>query len=129
MTGGTVVVLGPTGRNFGAGFSGGDAYVLDLDMAKVNPAARQSLVFEPLDGTTGPAVRRLVERHAEQTGSAFAAALLADWEHAASRFTHLVPRQYVAMTRAMRQAEEDGIDFNAPGAWEQVYEQVMEGAR
>ena len=129
MTGGTVVVLGPTGRNFGAGFSGGDAYVLDLDMAKVNPAARQTLVFEPLDGTTGPAVHRLVERHVEQTGSAFAASLLADWEHAASRFTHLVPRQYVAMTRAMRQAEEDGIDFNAPGAWEQVYEQVMEGAR
>ena len=56
MTGGTVVVLGPTGRNFGAGFSGGDAFVLDLDTSKVNPeaAAHGSLLFEPLDGGEHP---------------------------------------------------------------------------
>ena len=82
MTGGTVVVLGPTGRNFGAGFSGGDAFVLDLDTSKVNPeaAAHGSLLFEPLDGATSEKVRDLVKRHAEETGSAFAAALLEDWD-------------------------------------------------
>ena len=71
MTGGTVVVLGPTGRNFGAGFSGGDAFVLDLDTSKVNPeaAAHGSLLFEPLDGATSEKVRDLVKRHAEETGS------------------------------------------------------------
>ncbi len=131
MTGGTVVVLGPTGRNFGAGFSGGDAFVLDLDTSKVNPeaAAHGSLLFEPLDGATSEKVRDLVKRHAEETGSAFAAALLEDWDATAARFTHVVPRQYVAMTAAMRRAEDEHIDFNEPGVWEQVYEQVMEGAR
>ena len=130
MTGGTVVVLGPTGRNFGAGFSGGHAYVLDLDRAKVNPSAlKGALRFEPLDAQTEPVVHALVKQHAEETGSAFAAALLDDWEHTAARFTHVVPKQFVAMTEAMREAEDNNIDFNAPGAWEQVYEQVMEGAR
>ena len=94
MTGGTVVVLGPTGRNFGAGFSGGDAFVLDLDTSKVNPeaAAHGSLLFEPLDGATSEKVRDLVKRHAEETGSAFAAALLEDWDATAARFTHVVPQ-------------------------------------
>ncbi len=51
MTGGTVVILGSTGRNLGAGFSGGNVYVLDLDMKQVNPAAATNgaLLFEPLD--------------------------------------------------------------------------------
>lgn len=131
MTGGTVVVLGPTGRNFGAGFSGGDAFVLDLDMSKVNPeaTAHGSLLFEPLDATTSEHVHDLVKRHAEETGSAFAADLLKDWNASATRFTHVVPKQYVAMTEAMHKADEEHIDFNAPGVWEQVYEQVMEGAR
>ena len=45
------------------------------------------------------------------------------------RFTHVVPKQFVAMTKAMEEAEANNVDFNAPGAWEKVYEQVMEGAR
>lgn len=131
MTGGTVVVLGPTGRNFGAGFSGGHVYMLDLDIARMNPQARAdgSLLFAPLDGEHERIVHDLVLRHADQTGSAFAATLLDDWPDAVARFTHVVPRQFVAMTAAMRAAEAEHIDFNAPGAWEQVYEQVMEGVR
>ena len=131
MTGGTVVVLGPTGRNFGAGFSGGNTYVLDLDMKQVNPEGRDSgaLLFQPLDETTEPIVRALVEQHAKETGSAFAAELLANWDENVLRFTRVVPEHYLAMTEAMKKAEEDNIDFNAPGAWEQVYEHVMEGAR
>lgn len=49
-------------------------------------------------------------------------------KHTVARFTHVVPEHYLAMTAAMAKAEEDNIDFNTPGAWEQVYEQVMEGA-
>ena len=130
MTGGTVVVLGSMGRNFGAGFSGGNVYVLDLDMNQVNPAAAKdgSLLFLPLDDEAQALVHDLVKRHAEETGSAFAAGLLKDWKHTVARFTQVVPEHYLAMTAAMAKAEEDNIDFNAPGAWEQVYEQVMEGA-
>jgi glutamate synthase (NADPH/NADH) large chain len=130
MTGGTVVVLGSMGRNFGAGFSGGNVYVLDLDMNQVNPAAAKdgSLLFLPLDDEAQALVHDLVKRHAEETGSAFAAGLLKDWKHTVARFTHVVPEHYLAMTAAMAKAEEDNIDFNTPGAWEQVYEQVMEGA-
>ncbi|MEE1296193.1 MAG: glutamate synthase large subunit [Bifidobacterium sp.] len=130
MTGGTVVILGPTGRNLGAGFSGGHVYALDLDMDQVNPeAAAGSLLFEPLDDEAAATVRDLVERHVARTGSAFAQGLLDDWEHAKSRFTHMVPRMFVAMTDAMAEAKADDIDFNEPGVWERTYEQVMEGAR
>ena len=131
MTGGTVVVLGPTGRNFGAGFSGGNTYVLDLDMKKVNPGAIKSgaLLFKSLDAETSKLVYALVKQHAEETGSQFAAALLEDWNETVKRFTHVVPKQFVAMTKAMEEAKANNVDFNAPGAWEKVYEQVMEGAR
>ena len=130
MTGGTVVILGSTGRNLGAGFSGGNVYVLDLDMNQVNPTAAKdgSLLFLPLDDEAQALVHDLVKRHVEETGSAFAAGLLKDWKHTVARFTHVVPEHYLAMTAAMAKAEEDNIDFNTPGAWEQVYEQVMEGA-
>lgn len=130
MTGGTVVVLGPTGRNFGAGFSGGNAYVLDLDIDQVNPQAANtgSLLIEPLDDDASQMVRGLVKRHAEETGSAFAASLLDDWESTRRRITHIVPKQFVAMTEAMDEAKANDVDFNEPGAWEDVYEHVMEGA-
>ncbi|OXN01584.1 glutamate synthase [Bifidobacterium vansinderenii] len=131
MTGGVVVVLGATGRNFGAGFSGGNAYVLDLDMSKVNPSAVKSgaLKFLALEGDDEKLVHELIKRHAEETDSTIAKELLANWPAAAKRITHIVPTQFVAMTAAMKKAEEDNVDFNAPGAWEKVYEQVMEGVR
>ncbi len=130
MTGGTVVILGPTGRNLGAGFSGGHVFVLDLDMGKVNPeSAAGALRFAPLDETSEPVVRTLVERHAQETGSGFAQSLLDDWDNAKTRFTHMVPKQFVAMTHAMEEAKREHIDFNEPGVWEQTYEHVMEGAR
>ena len=130
MTGGTVVILGPTGRNLGAGFSGGHVFVLDLDMGKVNPeSAAGALRFAPLDETSEPVVRALVERHAQETGSGFAQSLLDDWDNAKTRFTHMVPKQFVAMTNDMEEAKREHIDFNEPGVWEQTYEHVMEGAR
>lgn len=130
MTGGTVVILGSTGRNLGAGFSGGHVYVLDLDRDKLNPqAASGALQIEPLDEHASAVVRELVERHAAETGSVFAKELLEHWSESAKRFTHLVPKQFVAMTAAMDKAKAEHIDFNEPGVWEETYEHVMEGAR
>ena len=108
MTGGTVVILGSTGRNLGAGFSGGNVYVLDLDMKQVNPAAATNgaLLFEPLDADADKLVHGLVKQHAEETGSAFAKALLDDWENSAKRFTHIVPKHFLAMQKA---AAADGV--------------------
>ena len=81
MTGGRVVVLGPTGRNFAAGMSGGLAFVLDEDGAfrgKVNPAMLDQL--EELDEGDTIEVRALVEEHRERTGSPVAERVLDDWE-------------------------------------------------
>jgi glutamate synthase domain-containing protein 3 len=87
MTGGRVVVLGPTGRNFAAGMSGGIAYVLDFDEARCNT---QLVGLEPVDDDTE--LRALVEEHATRTGSDVAARLLADWDP--SRFTKVMPHDY-----------------------------------
>lgn len=128
MTGGTVLILGPMGRNFAAGFSGGDCYVLDLDPECLNEQARtQSLDLRPLDELDEILVRSLIEEHVQATGSAFARALLDDWEHVVPRFTHAVPRVYEAMTAAMEQAREQHVDFAEPGVWDKLYTDVMEG--
>jgi glutamate synthase (ferredoxin) len=86
MTGGTVVVLGRTGRNAGAGMSGGELYVHDADTsfpARVNTAMVR---VERLSAEQGVAVRALVEEHLAATGSVRAAALLADWPVEVARF-------------------------------------------
>src|SRR5690554_4305625 len=115
MTGGTVVIIGPTGRNFAAGMSGGMAYVLDLRRESVNAAALAAREIElaPLDDADAAIVGELLARHVEETGSPGAAELLADdgWRE---RFTRVLPLEYARMTRAMAQAAADGLDPNAP---------------
>src|SRR6185312_4521523 len=69
MTGGTVVILGPTGRNVAAGMSGGTAYVLDLRTDRINPELVDLFPLRPDDETT---LRHLLEQHLEQTDSAVA---------------------------------------------------------
>jgi glutamate synthase (NADPH/NADH) large chain/glutamate synthase (ferredoxin) len=92
MTGGRVVVIGPTGRNLAAGMSGGIAYVLDLDPAACNA---QTVGLEPLDERDGETVRELLAEHAERTGSPVAAALLSEWQP--HRFTKVLPHDYRAV--------------------------------
>ncbi|MGE5275343.1 MAG: glutamate synthase large subunit [Verrucomicrobiota bacterium] len=113
MTNGTVVVLGPLGRNFGAGMSGGEAYVYD-------PAGELPLrLNDDLVGlgrvSADSELRRLVERHARHTGSELAAALLGVWNEAVGDFWHVRPRSDVAAIedehegtggRAAEEAEE-----------------------
>ncbi len=95
MTGGTVVVLGQTGRNFAAGMSGGIAYVFDPDRRLgnlVNPAMKNQL--ESPAGEDLDRIRKLVTEHRDRTGSAVAVRILDDWPGNAGRFTKVFPTDY-----------------------------------
>ncbi|HZB29539.1 MAG TPA: glutamate synthase large subunit [Streptosporangiaceae bacterium] len=110
MTGGRVVVLGPTGRNFAAGMSGGIAYVLDLALQRINP---EMVEIEPLTHEDREFLRGVVERHLTETGSAVAERLLTDWDDAIERFTKIMPRDYKRVLMARAAAEADGRDIDA----------------
>ena len=102
-----MVILGPTGRNFGAGMSGGYAFVLDLDVARVNP---ELVELAPVEGDAATELRDLVRRHFEETGSVVAAALLAEWPSALARFTEVMPSDYKRVLEAKAEALEEGLD-------------------
>jgi glutamate synthase (NADPH/NADH) large chain len=109
MTGGQVVVLGPTGRNFGAGMSGGVAFVHDptgVFPTLVNP---EMVDVEPLTDHDVEVVRSLVERHHELTGSAVAARVLDAWLSEASTFRKVMPRDYRRVLDVMQAAETEGL--------------------
>jgi glutamate synthase (NADPH/NADH) large chain len=107
MTGGRVLVLGPTGRNFAAGMSGGVGYVLDLVEGRVNPELVELGALSPEEADE---VRELVRRHAEETGSTRAEELLADWAAAVTRFTRVMPSDYKRVLEAREEAREEGLD-------------------
>jgi glutamate synthase (NADPH/NADH) large chain len=109
MTGGRVAVLGPVGRNFAAGMSGGIAYMLDPDPGMVNG---EMVDTEPLDAEDAEFLRDLVERHLVETGSTVAGRLLADWPLALARFGKVMPKDYKRVLAAARRAEADGLDVN-----------------
>jgi glutamate synthase (NADPH/NADH) large chain len=124
MTGGTVVVLGRTGRNFGAGMSGGTAYVLDLVPSLVNQPAVASgaLALGPLTQEDEREVEALLRLHAAETGSPRAAQLLADLPAAFARFTRVLPTEFDRMRRSLAAATAQGLDPSAPGVWDQILE-------
>ncbi|MFB9674402.1 glutamate synthase large subunit [Streptosporangium vulgare] len=107
MTGGKVVVLGPTGRNFAAGMSGGVAYLLDLDTERVN---REMVEIEELDEAESEALREIVEAHLTETGSTVAKAVLTDWDP--SRFSKIMPTDYKRVLRAAESARLEGRDID-----------------
>ncbi len=111
MTGGTVAVIGVTGRNFGAGMSGGIAYVLDIDgefvkrcnaamvdleplLAEPEQKARLASEFWHMGRSDESIVRQLIERHARYTGSERAKEILARWSEYRSRFVKIFPKEY-----------------------------------
>ncbi|MEP6526159.1 MAG: glutamate synthase large subunit [Nocardioidaceae bacterium] len=106
MTGGRVVVLGPTGRNFAAGMSGGVAYVLDLDETLVNLAL---VDLSRVDPAAQDELREVVRQHAEETGSPVAARLLDGWRSALGRFTQVMPRDYRRVLNARAEAQRAGL--------------------
>ncbi|WP_285618841.1 glutamate synthase large subunit [Actinoallomurus iriomotensis] len=109
MTGGRAVVLGPTGRNFAAGMSGGIAYVLDLHRERIN---LEMVDLEPLEEDDRAYLRDIVTRHHAETGSEVAAGLLADWDAAVTRFGKIMPRDYKRVLTARARAEAEGRDID-----------------
>jgi glutamate synthase (NADPH/NADH) large chain len=126
MTGGVVVVLGETGRNFAAGMSGGVAYVYDPDdelEAKTNTGmVSLSDELEPADEA---AVRRLVENHASYTDSDRAQALLEDWSAAVESFTKVMPDAYA---QVIEEAGRADVRESLPPAAEETRVAVERGA-
>ena len=110
MTGGRVVVLGPTGRNFAAGMSGGIAYVLDragdfhtrcnMDMVDLERLEDKDEIAE---------VGAMVEKHAELTGSKRAQEILADWNNAVRDFVKVLPKDYKRVLQAMDRVIAAGL--------------------
>jgi len=119
MTGGTVLVLGPTGRNFAAGMSGGVAYVLNLREDRVN---RELVDLMPLRERDEEIVQELLTRHRRWTESAVAGRLLADWDNAKSQFTLVLPRDYQRVLDVRTTAESEGLDLNGADVWERIME-------
>ena len=124
MTGGQALILGRTGRNFGAGMSGGTAYVLDLPEVRVNREALDSgeLLLQPLDAEDTEIVRALMIKHAEETGSRLAAELLERFEETVSRMTKVLPRDYAAVLDARASAVDAGLDPDGSEAWTKILE-------
>jgi glutamate synthase (NADPH/NADH) large chain len=109
MTGGRVVILGPTGRNVAAGMSGGVAYVLDLAEQRLN---REMVDLDPLDDDDRTFLREIVTRHAAETASTVAAALLSDWDRAVERFAKVMPRDFKRVLEAAQAAQSRGVDVD-----------------
>src|SRR5713101_5913476 len=109
MTGGRVVVLGPTGRNFAAGMSGGVAYVLDGDGRFASRCNKQMVALGPATGEEAAAVKRMVERHVELTGSALARRLLERWGDTAGRLVRVMPNDYRRMLDAQAKMRAKGL--------------------
>ncbi len=110
MTGGRVVVLGRAGRNFGAGMSGGVAYVLDELGDFAGRVNTQMVGVEPLsDPEEIAAVRALIERHVRYTGSVRAGTVLARWPELIGHFRRVMPRDYKRVLACVRRAHEQGL--------------------
>ncbi len=107
MTGGRVVILGETGRNFAAGMSGGVAYLLDPDPLRIN---QDMVQLEPLDDEDREFLLTAMRRHLEETESAVAEALLADPDTALERFGKVMPTDYKRVLQARAAAELEGRD-------------------
>ena len=123
MTGGRVVVLGPTGRNFGAGMSGGIAYVYDPNEVFAAKLNSEMVQLQQLDDDDREFVRTTVQDHLAHTDSAVAGAILVDWEHEVEHFRKVMPIDYSRVLAVMKQAAADGLDE------QQTSDRIMEAAR
>jgi glutamate synthase (NADPH/NADH) large chain len=108
MTGGTVLVLGPTGRNFAAGMSGGVAFVHDPEAMLARRLNREMVELEALDEEDGRTVHELCTRHVASTGSQLAARLLARWEETLAALVKVMPRDYRRVLEATQRAVDAG---------------------
>jgi glutamate synthase (ferredoxin) len=110
MTGGWVVVIGQTGRNFAAGMSGGVAYVLDEKGDFVTRCNHAMVDVGPLEESGEvQEVKTMIEKHFKYTGSTRAKKLLENWEEARTRFVRVMPRDYKRMLDAIERFEKEGL--------------------
>jgi glutamate synthase (ferredoxin) len=110
MTGGRVVVLGPTGRNFAAGMSGGIAYVLDEAGDFERRCNLQLVALEELEEPPEiEELRLMIKRHADYTHSQRAFKILALWEDYAPKFVKVMPRDYKRVLLSLKKIEEQGL--------------------
>ncbi|MCI0155653.1 glutamate synthase large subunit [Leifsonia shinshuensis] len=124
MTGGLAVILGGTGRNLGAGMSGGTAYVYDLKTERVNREAIASGELEllPLGSADIEIVRDLLEQHRVETGSALAERMLADFDATVAAFVKVLPRDYAAVLQMRQEAVDEGLDPDGDIVWNRILE-------
>jgi glutamate synthase (NADPH/NADH) large chain len=107
MTGGTVTVLGRTGINFGAGMSGGVAYVFDINGDFTTKCNMEMIELEGVrDEVEQAALKAIVEEHHQRTGSSRAADILASWNESVGRFVKVIPTDYKRMLGYIEQARE-----------------------
>ncbi|MEY4175200.1 MAG: glutamate synthase large subunit, partial [Actinomycetota bacterium] len=123
MTGGRVVVLGPTGRNFGAGMSGGIAYVYDPDDVFAARLNHEMVRLQPLSDQDRDFVQRTVADHVRHTDSVVGRRLLEAWDTEAGHFKRVMPVDYERVLGVMQTAEAEGLDEDATLA------RVMEASR
>jgi glutamate synthase domain-containing protein 3 len=112
MTGGRAVILGPTGRNFAAGMSGGIAYVLDGDGSFETRCNFDLVELEALEHEDVETVRELVEAHLRFTGSKLAGVVLDHWELHLPQFVKVMPRDY---KRALAELDQTTVSSGGDG--------------
>jgi glutamate synthase (NADPH/NADH) large chain len=113
MTGGIVVVLGDTGKNFAAGMSGGIAYIYNPDGHFEQRVNRGMIDLDPMEAEDVSRLHALITKHHKLTGSVRAATLLADWEMAQQQFTKVMPRDYKRVLEARKAAAEAAVNTTA----------------
>ncbi|GAB4152088.1 MAG: glutamate synthase large subunit [Planctomycetaceae bacterium] len=110
MTGGRAVILGPTGRNFAAGMSGGVAYVYDPDQKLLANCNLETVELETVeDDADVSELRQLIENHAKYTGSTVASEILANWEQTLPQFVKVMPTDYKRALREMAEQNEQEL--------------------
>ncbi|MFT7473127.1 MAG: glutamate synthase (NADPH/NADH) large chain [Verrucomicrobiales bacterium] len=110
MTGGVAVILGPTGRNFAAGMSGGEAFVYDEEGVFESLVNTEMVDLDPLDDDDETRVAALIDTHVAETGSDVGIRILADWDSARSSFVKVMPRDFKRVLVAAAEARAAGTD-------------------
>jgi glutamate synthase (NADPH/NADH) large chain len=123
MTGGRVVVLGPTGRNFGAGMSGGIAYVYDPEEVFASKVNYDMVSLDDLDGEDLEFLVTTITRHRDFTGSAVAERIIGSWETERAAFRKVMPTDYRRVLTVIAESEAAGLDEAT------TVDRIMEAAR
>ncbi|WEK54907.1 MAG: glutamate synthase large subunit [Candidatus Cohnella colombiensis] len=110
MTGGRVVILGKTGRNFAAGMSGGIAYVVDWDNSFVNRCNFEMVLLERIEEASEAAeVRTLIEKHARYTNSELGRNVLDNWTEVSEKIVKIIPKDYKRMLEQIAKVQAQGL--------------------